>query len=166
MKLSRMFQTEDRELDMTPMIDVTFLLLIFFMCTIKFKTLEGKLEAYLPKDVGVALRKADRPESVEITLRVLNAGAKLDLEGKPWSPDAGNRFRFGADRVLEYRVGPRKTTRLAELAERLAELRQEDDQRSATIDARPGVVYADVVEVLDRVMAARFEDVTFVGSYE
>ncbi|MDF1837417.1 MAG: biopolymer transporter ExbD, partial [Planctomycetota bacterium] len=40
-------------MDMTPMIDVTFLLLIFFMCTLKFKVLEGKLTAYLPKDVGV-----------------------------------------------------------------------------------------------------------------
>jgi len=46
-------QKEKHELEMTPMIDVTFLLLIFFMCTLKFKTLEGKLAAYLPKDVGV-----------------------------------------------------------------------------------------------------------------
>jgi len=30
---------EEHELEMTPMIDVTFLLLIFFMCTLKFKTL-------------------------------------------------------------------------------------------------------------------------------
>ena len=37
---------EKCELQMTPMIDVTFLLLIFFMCTLKFKVLEGKLGAY------------------------------------------------------------------------------------------------------------------------
>ena len=43
---------------MTPMIDVTFLLLIFFMCTLKFKILEGKLGAYLPKDVGVQTTEA------------------------------------------------------------------------------------------------------------
>ena len=47
------FSKETCDLPMTPMIDVTFLLLIFFMCTLKFKTLEGKLAAYLPKDVGV-----------------------------------------------------------------------------------------------------------------
>ena len=39
--------------DMTPMIYVVFQLMIFFMSTIKFKTMEGKLSAYLPKDVGV-----------------------------------------------------------------------------------------------------------------
>ena len=49
----REINDEKREMQMTPMIDVVFLLLIFFMCTLKFKTLEGKLAAYLPKDVGV-----------------------------------------------------------------------------------------------------------------
>ena len=43
---------EEIEMQMTPMIDVVFLLLIFFLCTLKFKLLEGKLAAYLPKDLG------------------------------------------------------------------------------------------------------------------
>lgn len=36
-------------LSLTPMIDVTFLLLIFFMLACKFRTVEGKLKAFLPK---------------------------------------------------------------------------------------------------------------------
>ena len=44
---------EEIKVDMTPMIDVTFLLLIFFMCTLHFKSLEGMLASYLPKDQGV-----------------------------------------------------------------------------------------------------------------
>lgn len=40
------------ELEMTPMIDVIFQLLIFFMCTISFKILEGKLDTFLPKNKG------------------------------------------------------------------------------------------------------------------
>ena len=51
--------SEEIKMEMTPMIDVTFLLLIFFLCTIKFKLLEGKLAAYLPKDVGVNSSQAD-----------------------------------------------------------------------------------------------------------
>ena len=55
--MSRRTKAKDRieelEIDLTPMIDVTFQLLIFFICTLKFKTLEGKLETELPKDVGV-----------------------------------------------------------------------------------------------------------------
>jgi biopolymer transport protein ExbD len=41
------------ELNMTPMIDVIFQLLIFFMCSLHFKTLEGKLLSYLPKNGGI-----------------------------------------------------------------------------------------------------------------
>lgn len=40
------------ELNMTPMIDIIFQLMIFFMCSIHFKSLEGKLYSYLPKSVG------------------------------------------------------------------------------------------------------------------
>jgi len=74
---------EKNELEMTPMIDVTFLLLIFFMCTLKFKTLEGKLAAYLPKDVGVNSSESDPIEKVEILLQVVNEGNKLDVYGEP-----------------------------------------------------------------------------------
>lgn len=58
------------DLSMTPMIDVTFLLLIFFMCACKFKTFEGKLAAYLPRDRGqepFRVEKQDLP--VQILLR-------------------------------------------------------------------------------------------------
>ena len=65
------------ELQMTPMIDVTFLLLIFFMCTLKFKVLEGKLGAYLPKDVGVNTSQAEPVEKVDIRLDVLRPGNKM-----------------------------------------------------------------------------------------
>jgi len=40
------------ELNMTPMIDVIFQLIIFFMCSIHFKSLEGKLISNLPKYAG------------------------------------------------------------------------------------------------------------------
>lgn len=39
-------------LDMTSMIDIVFLLLIFFMCATKFKTPEATLHAFLPRDRG------------------------------------------------------------------------------------------------------------------
>ena len=47
-----MTQRKDGEPGMTPMIDVVFLLLIFFMCASKFRIPEGALRAYLPKDSG------------------------------------------------------------------------------------------------------------------
>lgn len=43
----------DVKMNMTPMIDVIFQLIIFFMCSIHFKALEGKLQTYLPKEKGI-----------------------------------------------------------------------------------------------------------------
>ncbi|MHC4780471.1 MAG: ExbD/TolR family protein, partial [Planctomycetota bacterium] len=59
-------ETEKMEGNMTPMIDVCFQLLIFFMVTSKFKTLEGKLSAYLPKDRGPNIYQVDPPETLPV----------------------------------------------------------------------------------------------------
>src|SRR5262245_34870145 len=39
-------------LNVVPLIDVIFCLLLFFMCSFHFKQLEGKMEAWLPQDKG------------------------------------------------------------------------------------------------------------------
>ncbi|MFT5051173.1 MAG: biopolymer transport protein ExbD [Chlamydiales bacterium] len=155
---------EKNELEMTPMIDVTFLLLIFFMCTLKFKTLEGKLAAYLPKDVGVNTSESEPIEKVEILLQVVTEGNKLDPYGEPWAGEG--RFVYDSTRVIQYSVGARKTNNLIEISKRIADLHKQDDERPATIDARPGIVYGDVVKVLDEAMSAGFTDITFVGAYD
>ena len=50
----RMFQV-----DMTPMIDCIFQLLIFFMCSIHFRELEGKLQSWLPATSGPGIPTTD-----------------------------------------------------------------------------------------------------------
>ena len=147
------------------MIDVTFLLLIFFMCTIKFKTLEGKLSAYLPKDVGVNTSQAEPKEKVEIKLTVLSEGRRLSPDGKEaWSGEG--RFIFDGSRKIQYAVGPKKTSNASDIEPWLKKLYADDPERGVTIDARKGVVYQDVVQVLDRAIQADFTDITFVGSFE
>lgn len=39
-------------LNVVPLIDVIFCLLLFFMCSFHFKRLEGRMEAWLPRDKG------------------------------------------------------------------------------------------------------------------
>ncbi len=51
-KRNKYIQDED-ELQMTPMIDIVFQLLIFFLLSAKFIALEGHLGSYLPKDKGL-----------------------------------------------------------------------------------------------------------------
>jgi biopolymer transport protein ExbD len=147
---------------MTPMIDVTFLLLIFFMCTLNFRTLEGRLAAYLPDDVGVNPTDAVPDEKVRITLEVKQAGARTDPRTGGTKLGRG-RFEFDGTRVLEYTVGPVKTRDRRVLAQRLELLHRRAPERPVTIDARAGTVYGDVVRVLDAALAAGFERITFVG---
>jgi len=50
------------DLNMTPMIDVVFQLLIFFMLSMKFVQAEGSLLSQLPKDKGLAPTNVSQPE--------------------------------------------------------------------------------------------------------
>src|SRR5215831_1778027 len=39
-------------INVVPMVDVIFCLCVFFMCSFKFKQLEGRFDSWLPKDRG------------------------------------------------------------------------------------------------------------------
>ncbi len=165
---------EKCELEMTPMIDVTFLLLIFFMCTLKFKILEGKLGAYLPKDVGVQATEAPPVEKVDIRLDVLRPGNKVryDYKSKSNVPyteahaQAGLRFFYDSTRRVQYTVGGKKTEDLNEVVRRLKKFKEGDPEIKATVDARTDVTQKDVVVILDAAIDAGYTDITFKGSYE
>lgn len=160
---------EEFTMEMTPMIDVTFLLLIFFILTLKFKTLEGKLQAYLPKDVGVNQSDAEPLEKVEIKITLIAPGEKRDPKdlSKPWKGEL--RFEY-VGRKVRYHIGPQKTEDLAVLRTRLKRLfdaaKASGEKRPATIDARAGITYGDVVPVLDRAIEVGYEDITFIGEYK
>lgn len=70
---------EQADMDMTPMIDVTFLLLIFFMCTLHFKVLEGILQAHLPKDQGMQNTSAERDPEEPITVKILQSSRNVTV---------------------------------------------------------------------------------------
>ena len=66
------FQKEQQEEDrpnLTPMIDIIFQLLIFFVLTAKFVAFEGQLQAFLPKDRGLSSSSSpDVPTGVTMHL--------------------------------------------------------------------------------------------------
>jgi biopolymer transport protein ExbD len=159
----RAVESSEMKGDMTPMIDVVFQLLIFFMLTIKFKLLEGKLSAYLPKDVGVNTSPAVPKEKVEIQLKVEREGSKLmpDDSGQPWGGEGA--WKYGPDRVIRYSVGPKSSTDLKVVVQRVEELFRADSESPVSIDPLPGTNYKDVIDVLDEVVRIGFTDVSFIG---
>jgi len=155
---------------MTPMVDVTFLLLIFFMCTLKFKDLEGLLAAHLPHDVGPNRSQAEPPpEPVWVRVVVAEAGTKLEPDGRAYTEADAGRFIYGEDRVIEYRVGPWHTTDLDAFQARVQAQREareplQDEPVRAIVDPDGETVHEDVMAVLDRLTGAGFREVTLAGA--
>ena len=160
--------------DMTPMIDVTFLLLIFFIVTLKFKVLEGRLDAALPKDRGSSTSQAEEIDKIDIQLYVADPG---DLE-KDRDPKTGKELHLQSfvGRRIRIEVGekkwyyepfdPERNTEdpLPALAAFLKTF--DKDETPVSIDARKGIVYGDVVVILDVIVRAKFEQVSFAGTFE
>ena len=165
--------SEEIKMEMTPMIDVTFLLLIFFLCSIKFKVLEGKLQTYLPKDVGVNTTPQQKMlEKVDIRIYRTQTREKLDLEDfakyKVWL-DAGGWTEAQVDLYFQ----GQKISGLKELSKQLKDLREripapeadsdEEDTLKMNLEAMKGCIYEDIVKVVDIALDARFTSITFRG---
>jgi len=133
------------KMEFTPMIDVVFLLLIFFMCTLKFKTLEGKLATYLPKNRGVDV-------TPELLLPKEDIRVKLSQRGDRCLFAVKGRF-----------IGVLPQDR-AKLYDRIRGLRQAMPDSPAVIDADPAVTHGNVVTVVDECMRARVAEITFAGA--
>ena len=96
-KMLELAKSQEAKLDMTSMIDVVFLLLIFFMCATKFKNPEGTLRAYLPRDRGgdsissainrgcrITLGRVDKEILLMIDDKMISFDVDDPLGGKNW----------------------------------------------------------------------------------
>ncbi len=55
-------------INVVPMVDVIFCLCVFFMCSFKFKELEGKFDSWLPKNKGAGAGAPVLIEEIRIAL--------------------------------------------------------------------------------------------------
>lgn len=145
--------------DFTPMIDVVFLLLVFFLCATRFRQDEGMLKALLPKDRGRDGVTTSTPEPVRLRLRrgaegrvSLRLGA-LELEQVAHYPDPEHYRNVQTEPTPDY----------AELERRLQALREIGGALppAVIIDAEPRVPYRHVVRALNACAAAGLKDVAF-----
>jgi len=160
--------SKEAEMDMTPMIDVVFLLIIFFLC-IDFKVLEAKLPAYLPKDKGSQPDEVEPQEQLRIKIVCERMGTQ---QLRPGSKKAyrlvGHKIRF--------EVGPKKVETLDELKEELQAIYDDPNREvpdpknpgrkkkvSVVIEPGTSAVYGDVAPTVDAVVAVGFSDINFGG---
>src|SRR5215510_2677528 len=55
-------------INVVPMVDVIFCLCVFFMCSFKFKELEGKFQSWLPKDKGNGAVSPDEIKEIRVAM--------------------------------------------------------------------------------------------------
>jgi biopolymer transport protein ExbD len=127
---------------MTPMIDVVFLLLVFFVCTSGFDRPEEVLQSNLslPGTGGVQAVPREEDDFEEIVIRLRRE-----------------------DEVTEYRVGERRIASEAELRAVLSELAAIDTSLAVVLDAAPGVPLGDVIDAYDGCRAAGFSRIQFAA---
>ena len=145
--------------NMTPMIDVVFQLLIFFLVTMKFKTLDMKIEAFLPKDKGLAktiVKLEEKPKLVAVlkrkagerSTRIKVANQTIGDTTKERSKGSWAKLTKMAKEMLDRHIGNGGLK----------------EDVSGEVDASHLVPTGDVVRAVDAFVAAGIDNVTFVGS--
>jgi len=137
-------------IDMTPLVDVAFLLLTFFMLTTQFKPTE-EVEIELPSSNSVY----KLPESDVITISLSN-------DGRIFMGVDSQKLRgrlFGKENELKASVEVQKE----ELANYLVQARTTNPKLRTVIKGDKGAQYGvaeDVMDILQKAMITRFNLVT------
>ena len=103
---------EEVKPDMTPMIDVVFLMIIFFIC-IDFKVLESKLPAFLPKDKGSSTDIVAPKEQLSLKIHVESAGLEIGQQHRIVGDNRADRSQGlfqRRDRVRDCEPAPRRSS--------------------------------------------------------
>ncbi len=170
-------EIQETEMNMTPMIDIVFQLIIFFLLSLKFKTIDQRIDSQLPKGRGPddTFRKpADEPK-VKIKLFRRNSGEanaftriridnshSYDLPAGGWNVDeeTAERQMHASDRTFA-RIAAVVTAKFHALGGNSADVSGE------IVAARPtgsAVPHGDIMRVLDTFMAVGIEKVKFEGT--
>ena len=135
----------DLEISMTPMIDVVFLLLVFFVWTASFQVVENMLPTSVLTVAGTQATELAEPapdlDFDEIVIRLI------------WE-----------DRALRWQINNVRVANLAEVRSRLDQIAA--IRQSATVILHPEqeVPIGDVVDVYDQARLAGFKQVQFATS--
>lgn len=110
MRLPNVTSSESLELKMTPMIDVVFLLLIFFVWTSSFELPEFDLPSAIAEppaggtEVNTQPAPAEAFDEIVIRLSVRDANVVIELNGQPLADT--NELRVRLEEILALGVQP------------------------------------------------------------
>jgi biopolymer transport protein ExbD len=141
-------------LNLTPMMDVMFNLLVFFIVTSSFTLPEGALEARLPKSVGVSASAAmavpvvpiriylEAPTAGQVSVIRVSTSLKADAASLNLAKDFEDLYQLLGD--LKKRPGIGEGT-------------------PVIIAAKPDVAWDQVVNAYNAAIRAKYKNVVFAG---
>jgi biopolymer transport protein ExbD len=131
-------------INVVPLVDIIFCLCVFFMCSFKFKQLEGKFDSWLPKDKGSeGLPSLDLISEVRVALL--------------WDENKQEVTR---------QMGVRRIPQDDDLQKSIKEAHQAWVQKGkpdapVTIDADPRIPWSEVINVVNIVKRCEIEKIEF-----
>ncbi len=152
-------EAEVERLNMTPMIDVVFQLIVFFLVSMKFKSLDMKIDAFLPKDRGLAATMATLEEKPKIVAVLKRGKGESTTRVKVANQTLGDTTPAKANATWEALTKIAKDT----LDRHLGAGGVREDVKGE-VDAAHLVPTGDVIRAVDAFIAASIADVTFVGT--
>ncbi len=171
---------DETEMNMTPMIDIVFQLIIFFLLSLKFKTVDRRIESALPKDRGLQAKQTTLDEFLKVKVKVFRRGLesvdkgddytmlKIDNEAREFHLPKGWKGRHveSISRIKEYDAVVAAIKVLVD--RKLKEHGGDPSKVKGEIVAPPpkggAVPHGDVMSVLNVFLELDITDVIFEGA--
>jgi biopolymer transport protein ExbD len=160
---------ERPDINMTPMVDCVFQLLIFFMLACRFRTSEEHIKAFLPKNRGLGTKGVASIHLQEIRVKLLWVDPNSQKETK--DPDKGRvllkvkdkNFRWVTNQFGETLPDYEELYKLILEQQRAFVPRGIFQSQPVIVDARPLVPFKHVVQALNACVRAKITDITFAA---
>jgi biopolymer transport protein ExbD len=139
------------EINVVAMVDVIFCLCLFFMCSMHFKQLEGKIDTWLPKERGVNQAPVDK-----VVLEEIRVFMKWDATSGATIRKVGNRGAVDSDQQL-----------METILSMTADYKKAGKSEfPVLIDATADVPWKDVIHVMDLCKGENIERIEFAAPFE
>ena len=145
------------ELQMTSMIDVVFLLLIFFIAATKFKDPEAALHAFLPKKQQAAKAAASEKKDDDKIEDLQDINIRVEKEGRR------PKIYMGQAALTSFDQLERALRRVRAGLEKRDEGR---DKVRVIIDGHEDVYYGFVVDAMNVCIRVGYRDINFTSPKE
>jgi hypothetical protein len=164
----------DSSLNMTPMIDIVFQLILFFLFNLRFKSMDYRIESALPKDRGVESTPQMVPPipAIKVSLFRLDADDKDKARTKIKVGTTYETilpvYHWTGNRVDDIATEKLRDEKYAIIAQTIKNLAKSNPEFKGEIDTpQPSgafVPHADVIRVLDCFLESKITEVNFVGA--